>query len=439
MLVLTTEGAGWLVVAGWLVTALGAIGTHILRDFSRHQLETYCRRRGKVDSFRRILANHDQAALAAENLQVLGLVLLVVGGLLYWMRQSVAAAKPISFELIGRDGILLVAAVAALLATRIWIPRAVVRAWSAPLIYHGWFVWRLIEWLLWPLTAGVYVVDTLVQRLAGKDDEEGDEEEAFEDEIRTIVTTGLREGLLEEDAREMIEGVIELGDTDVLDIMTPRSEVDALDASLSWPEVLRFVVDVGRTRIPVFEQTLDNIIGILYVKDLFPELNKTPEGLQIPLSQLVRTPWFIPATKAVDELLQEFLRTRNHMAVVVDEYRAVAGVVTIEDALEEIVGEIVDEHDKEEEDEIHVVDDQTIEVLGRTHIDEINECLGWQLSESDDYDTVGGLILRQLGYIPSLHEELQIDGMKMIVLEVSRRRIERVRLEQLGESMRETA
>ena len=282
-------------------------------------------------------------------------------------------------------------------------------------------------------------MDTVINRLAGKEDDQEDEEEAFEDEIRTIVSAGLKEGLLEEDAREMIEGVIELGDADVLDIMTPRSEIDALDASLSWPDVLRFVVDVGRTRIPVFEDKLDNIIGILYVKDLFPELNKHPAGLQIPLAQLVREPWFIPATKAVDELLREFLRTRNHMAVVVDEYRAVAGVVTIEDALEEIVGEIVDEHDKEEADEIMIVDDQTIDVVGRTHIDEINERFGWGLSESDDYDTVGGLILRQLGYIPQAQEELQADGLKITVLEVSRRRIERVRLQQPGDSMRETA
>jgi len=161
--------------------------------------------------------------------------------------------------------------------------------------------------------------------------------------------------------------------------------------------------------------------------------------LQIPLSQLVRKPWFIPATKAVDELLRQFLQTRNHMAVVVDEYRAVAGVVTIEDALEAIVGEIIDEHDKEEEDEIKVVDENTIDVLGRTHIDEINERFGWGLSESDDYDTVGGLILHELGALPTANKELKLDGLKMTVLEVSRRRIERIRLQQLGDLIRETA
>lgn len=436
---LTAEGAWWLIVAGWFVTALGALGTHVLRDFSRHQLETYCRRRGKPDRFKRFLAGHDQAALATENLQVVGALLLVTGWVLSGLIPLALKGGWESLTWSGRDGVELLLFVMLLLATLIWIPRAVVRVWSAPLIYHGWFVWCFIERLLWPLTAGVYVVDTVINRLAGKEDDQEDEEEAFEDEIRTIVSAGLKEGLLEEDAREMIEGVIELGDADVLDIMTPRSEIDALDASLSWPDVLRFVVDVGRTRIPVFEEKLDNIIGILYVKDLFPELNKNPAGLQIPLGQLVREPWFIPATKAVDELLREFLRTRNHMAVVVDEYRAVAGVVTIEDALEEIVGEIVDEHDKEEADEIMVVDDQTIDVVGRTHIDEINERFGWGLSESDDYDTVGGLILRQLGYIPQAEEELHADGLKITVLEVSRRRIERVRLQQLSESMRETA
>ncbi|MFP6619781.1 MAG: hemolysin family protein [Pirellulaceae bacterium] len=436
---LTAEGAWWLIVVGWLVTALGALGTHVLRDFSRHQLETYCRRRGKPERFKRFLAGHDQAALAAENLQVLGSILLVAGWVLSGLIPLAREGGWDSMTWSSRDGVGLLLFVTLLLATLIWIPRAVVRVWSAPLIYHGWLAWCSIERLLWPLSAGVCVVDTVINRLAGKDDEQEDEEEAFEDEIRTIVSAGLREGLLEEDAREMIEGVIELGDADVLDIMTPRSEIDALDASLSWPDVLRFVVDVGRTRIPVFEEKLDNIVGILYVKDLFPELNKNPAGLQIPLRQLVREPWFIPATKAVDELLREFLRTRNHMAVVVDEYRAVAGVVTIEDALEEIVGEIVDEHDKEEADEIMVVDDQTIDVVGRTHIDEINERFGWGLSESDDYDTVGGLILRQLGYIPSAQEQLQADGLKITVLEVSRRRIERIRIQQLGESRRETA
>ena len=436
---IVVDTAWWLIVVGWLVTALGAIGTHVLRDFSRHQLETYCRRRGKRESFGRILAEHDHAALAAESLQAIGCVLLLVGVVLYWPQSSGEIADRETFQWVGSGGMTLFVSSLVLLATLIWIPRAVVRVWSAPLIYHGWFFWRLIQRLLWPLTVGILVFETVINRLAGRDDDPEDEEEAFEDEIRTIVSAGQREGHLEEDAREMIEGVIELADADVLDIMTPRSEINALDADLKWPEVLRFVVEVGRTRIPVFEKTLDNIIGILYVKDLFPELDKNPQGLQIPLSQLVRNPWFIPATKAVDELLREFLKTRNHMAIVVDEYRAVAGVVTIEDALEEIVGEIIDEHDKEEADEIQVVDENTIDVLGRTHIDEVNERFGWGLSESDDYDTVGGLMLHELGVIPKMNEELKLNGLKLTVLEVSRRRIERIRLEQLGDLIRETA
>jgi len=437
--VIVADTAWWLIVVGWLITALGAIGTHVLRDFSRHQLETYCRRRGKRESFGRILAEHDHAALAAESLQAIGCLVLLIGVVLYWLQSSDAIAGRETLQWSGPGSMTLLVSALVLLATLIWIPRAVVRVWSAPLIYHGWFLWRLIERLLWPLTVGILVFETLINRLAGRDDDPEDEEEAFEDEIRTIVSAGLREGHLEEDAREMIEGVIELGDADVLDIMTPRSEINALDADLKWPEVLRFVVEVGRTRIPVFEKTLDNIIGILYVKDLFPELDKNPQGLQIPLSQLVRKPWFIPATKAVDELLREFLKTRNHMAIVVDEYRAVAGVVTIEDALEEIVGEIIDEHDKEEADEIQVVDEKTIDVLGRTHIDEVNERFGWGLPESDDYDTVGGLMLHELGVIPKMNESLKINGLKMTVLEVSRRRIERIRLEQLSDLIRETA
>ena len=129
-----------------------------------------------------------------------------------------------------------------------------------------------------PLTLGAKLVEVLVRRLAGHQETEEDEEEAFEDEIRTIVTAGLRDGLLEADAREMIEGVMELGDVDVSEIMTPRSEVDALNVEASWPEMLKIVAESGRTRMPVYEGALDNVLGILFVKDLLAELSKDPQS-----------------------------------------------------------------------------------------------------------------------------------------------------------------
>lgn len=148
------------------------------------------------------------------------------------------------------------------------------------------------------------VVGALFRRLADRPDEE-DEDEAFEDEIPSVVAEGLHDGVLAKEEREMIEGVTELGDTDVLAIMTPRSNLDALDISLGWDEVQAFIVKVGRTRIPVYEGALDNVVGILYVKDLFKELCISQTQPRKSLRELLRTPWRVPTTKPFDELLQD--------------------------------------------------------------------------------------------------------------------------------------
>jgi CBS domain containing-hemolysin-like protein len=215
--------------------------------------------------------------------------------------------------------------------------------------------------------------------------------------------------------------------------MTPRSQVDALDIELSWSEALNFVVDVGRTRIPVYEHTLDHVVGILFVKDLLAEISKNTDAPRPPWRDLLRAPWFVPESKAVDDLLREFRRTRSHMAIVVDEYRAVAGVVTIEDALEEIVGEIADESDKEEELDLVRINDSTIEVDGRIHIDELNEQFGLQLHNAEDFDTIAGFVTNAVGKIPMAGDVICEDAVRLTVLKATPRRVARVRLEMLPE------
>jgi CBS domain containing-hemolysin-like protein len=253
------------------------------------------------------------------------------------------------------------------------------------------------------------------------------------------VTEGHREGLLEQDAREMIEGVIELSDVDCSEIMTPRTDMVSMPLSLSWQEALDFVVRVGHTRIPVYDKNRDDIVGILYAKDLLPLLaRKTGETLP-SWTSLLREPYFVPETKPVDQLLQEFQQTRNHMAVLLDEYGGVSGLVTMEDALEEIVGEIIDEYDKDLIDGIRVIDGRVAEALGKVHIDEINERLELGLPEDEDFDTVGGFVFTQLGHVPVVGEELVWKNVRLTVMEATRRRIERLRLETLDRSQRETA
>ena len=276
----------------------------------------------------------------------------------------------------------------------------------------------------------------LLRRLDGRAAEPS-EEEALEDEILSIVTEGQHDGLLEADVREMIAGVIELDDADVADIMTPRSKMDAIPVDTNWQNVLEFVVKMGRTRIPVYQDNLDDIAGVLYVKDLLAEQASEQDKPQQELRSLLREAWRVPKSMRLDELLQKFLHTRNHLAIVVDEFMHVVGLVTIEDVLEEIVGEIVDESDKEEVGEIHTISETIAEIYARAHLEEINEKLGTQLPEDQEYDTLGGFVLSEMGRIPKVGESLEWEGLRLTVLEANKRRVERMRLE--SQTKRKTA
>ncbi len=266
------------------------------------------------------------------------------------------------------------------------------------------------------------------------------DEESFEEEIRSIVTEGHREGLLEEDAREMIEGVMELGDVAVSHVMTPRTEMHMLQSQQPWDEALDYVTSMGHTRLPVYDKSRDDIVGILYIKDLLPELAKHSEDERRPLAEMLRKPLFVPESKAVDDLLKLFQRSRTHIAIVLDEYGGVSGLVTIEDVLEEIVGEIEDEFDAEVEDDIRKVDDDTCVALGRAHVDQINELMDFDLPEEEAFDTIGGFVFDTFGRVPTPGESITWnDSLQVTVLEASRRRVGRVRLARIHQEAAELA
>jgi CBS domain containing-hemolysin-like protein len=282
-----------------------------------------------------------------------------------------------------------------------------------------------------PLVWVAMAIDALLHRAAGRDPQQPDEE-SIEEEIRTIVSEGHREGLLEEEAREMIEGVIELGDAVVSHIMTPRTELHMIQLDTPWDEVVESVIECEHTRVPVFDRTRDEIVGILYSKDLLPELAKPPAEPRPRLTDHLRKPLFVPETKPVTDLLRFFQKSRTHVAVVLDEFGGVSGLVTIEDVLEEIVGEIDDEYDQKSEEEIRKIDDDVCEALGRTHVDEINTVMGFDLPENEDFDTVGGFVFAEFGRVPAVGESLTWrDTVRITVLEASRRRVNRVRLERI--------
>ena len=247
-----------------------------------------------------------------------------------------------------------------------------------------------------------------------------------EEQLRFLVQVGEEEGVIEEEEREMIHSIFELGDTLVREVMRPRIDIAGVPSSATINEALGLMIERGHTRLPIYEGSVDHIIGVVYVRDLLPAVR---EGrLDKPVLDVLRPAFFVPETKKVDELFREMQRRKVSMAIVLDEYGGTEGLVTMEDVLEEIVGEIQDEHDMEEKP-IQIVDDRTAIVNGPTHIDEVNEALGLSLPhDTGDVDTVAGLVYQQLGRVPQQGETVTVDGVELRVERTVGHRISKVRI-----------
>jgi CBS domain containing-hemolysin-like protein len=246
------------------------------------------------------------------------------------------------------------------------------------------------------------------------------------EELRLIVERGGEQGVLEAEEEQMINAVIELGDRRVHEVMVPRIAMAAMPASATFDEAIEAVVEHGHSRIPVYEDSVDEILGILYAKDLLPFL-RASAGPRPDIRELLRTPVYIPESMTVDDLLHEFQRRKVHIAIVLDEYGGTAGLVTIEDLLEEIVGEIQDEYDVEEPMVVRLSDDQA-RVDGRASVDDLGDLFDTNLGleDEDEYDTVGGLIYHRIGGVPSPGDQVQVDGLTLTVESTDGRRVGKV-------------
>lgn len=255
---------------------------------------------------------------------------------------------------------------------------------------------------------------------------EEQKEDMVERAIETLAeSAGLDEPLVEEDEKEMIGNIFELDQTALKEIMVPRTEIIGMPASAGFEEIQRIVIQSGHSRFPVFDDDLDEIKGIVYVKDLFGKFPLPIEGFN--LLDYVRTPFFVPATKMTDDLLQELKMNRNHIAIVVDEYGGTAGLVTMEDLIEVIVGDIQDEHDREEA-EITRLDDGSFRVDSNVSIEELAEQAGVDL-EDEEFETVGGMIYDLVGSLPHEGQVVSNDYFRFTVEKMDGQRIETVRVE----------
>jgi len=409
----------WVVVVCTALSGFFALASYSLRFYRRAQMEEAL---GDTD------AGRDRLQLIERNLTSLRLTAsfyralinaVLVVAMLY------ALASP------GRTAggfAIAAAAVAASMAVIGIFGVAIPHAWAS---YAGekvvFALYRPImacHYALYPVLILMQALDLPVRRLCGVQENAPDNGDAKQ-EILQAASEGQVEGTVDAEEAEMIESVIEFGDTHAGEIMTPRTDIFALPVDTPWLEACKQVTTAGHTRVPLYEGDLDNIVGVLYAKDLLKYTNdEKPQTLR----ETMRKPFFIPESKPLDDLLREFKARKVHMAIVLDEYGGTAGLVTIEDVIEEIVGDITDEYDRAEPIVMRRIDENTAEVDGRMYVDDLNDALELNLPEDEDYDTVAGLVFSRLGYIPTPGETLQVDGAEFTVLAADERRITKLKV-----------
>ncbi|RMG38256.1 MAG: HlyC/CorC family transporter [Planctomycetota bacterium] len=410
-------------VVGWFVLTLPVFA---LRRFSRRKLVEGARDRGDSGLAAEILVQRHAALLALEAARLLALA------------AGIAAAVYLGWRNRAGTGALFwqgyvawwVAGVGVLWLAGVVLPWTIARMCGERLLIRWWPLVRLVLWIMGPVCAVARRFDVLVHRLAGLPVPSDEPMVALEEELKAVAEVSRERGLLPRSAQSIIERVVELHSDDVAAVMTPRTEMVFVRDRATLEEVRRVLIDSGHSRIPVCGESIDDVQGIIYAKDLLRHSRIVPDAP--PMEEVMRPPFFIPETAAIPVLLEEMRSRRVHMAVVVDEYGGVAGIVTLEDVLEEIVGEIRDEYDEEEAaagEPYSIVGDAAVVVDARMHLDELNELFGLKLPEDDDYETVGGFVFSQLGHVPKAGETLRHGGVTLVVESADDRRIHRVRIE----------
>jgi len=270
--------------------------------------------------------------------------------------------------------------------------------------------------LLYPVVRGIVFITSPFIKTFG-----GETKRPFitEEEIQMLVEVGEKEGIIEKDEHEMIKGVFKFGDTEAHEIMVPRIDMASIEENATIKAAKKLVLESEYSRIPVFEDSIDNITGFLFAKDL---LKENPEKTKV--KEIMRQAYYVPETKKLDEILDDMQEGKTQMAIVVDEYGGTAGLLTLEDLVEEIVGEILDE---KEEHPINIIDENTALVNAKTSIDDVNEALKTSLPE-EDYETIGGLVFNTLGEIPVVGEKIKIDSVTLVVDKMRVRRVSRVKI-----------
>jgi CBS domain containing-hemolysin-like protein len=406
-----------------VIASVAAIQARAVRGAQRTTIQELCERRGRPEHFAEILTGSETIAFIAASVVVIA---TAVATLLAFRGLIAAGDGSLALEL---------SAVATWIGV-VWlalvvVPMLLVRFAGPWIVVTTWAIWRPIVGLIAPVVRQLGRLASTVGRSGGDATDERPR-----DELRLVVDEAHREGRLEGATRDMIKGIIGLDEVRVAAIMTPRTKMTSIPLETSWEEAVRLAAESGHTRLPVWDRTPDDVIGILHTRDVLTRLAEafTAPAADRPapaLRPLLRPPWFVPESMSVQKMLLEFQRGNTHMAIVTDEFGGVSGVVTIEDALEEIVGEIADEHDEAFTDGIRMTSPHACEALAHVRIATLNDRLELDLPEEEDFETIGGFVFHQFGRIPQIGERIESHGAVMEVLAATRRRIDLVRVERL--------
>ncbi len=365
----------------------------------------------------RLMSNPDRA-----------LITILVGNNLVNIAAA-AIATALAIRMFGSTGVGIATGVMTLLVLLFGeiIPKAYASRFSSKVSLRASPLLRLLQTLIFPVVWAFEQVTHLVFRMMGA----GRAEQTFSstEEIRTLIAMGEEEGVLEEEEREMLHSVIDFGELMAKEVMVPRTDMVCLAARATVKEAVKTAVDSGFSRLPVFDGSLDNVVGVVFAKDLLAHL--AMDKGDVTVTKVQRQPMFVPESNTLDDVLRELQERRMHMALVVDEYGGTSGLVTMEDLLEEIVGEIFDEYDLRRE-AVRVLDENTAVVDARVHVDDVNDKFGTKLPEDEVFETVAGFVFHSLGRIPKEGETFEAHDLRVTVEKAINRRILRVRMVKLG-------
>jgi CBS domain containing-hemolysin-like protein len=395
--------------------------TYALRDYSRARLADQLARRGRSEYLEPTVDQREDLVFVTAVGRLVSNILVLIGVLLMFRQTTLS----IGMQYLAA---LLIAGLIHLFFS-VTFPSALAQHAAEPAIatfvrfLHGFRLMML------PVTKVMHAIDAAVRHAATATDATEPEkiEEEMEQEILSAAEEGEKEGAIDEEERLMIESVIEFHNTQVGQIMTARPEIFALELGATLETVKQTIAESGHSRIPVYQGTLDHIVGILYARDLLKLLGASAE--QFEVRGAMRPPFFVPETKPLRDLLKDFRLQKVHIAIVLDEYGGTAGLVTIEDIFEELVGEISDEHEPAEPAMLVRIDDNTSDADARMYIDELNRVLGLNLPEDAGYDTLSGFVSTTLGRIPPAGTSFEYANARYTILDAEPQKVNRVKIE----------